>query len=138
MSLQEKFQISAPPREQDDPGGWASFESARSTGEAGFAHRNNSGAVAECNPKLNFMPPGMDISNQRNKRIQHMPLSMAGETDVSADTNAAAFSEGFKRHNLKGDDDQYTGEHMDHFYGEVVDEHGNVGFVERNNYLDRE
>jgi hypothetical protein len=38
---------------------------------------------------------------------------------------------------MNGTDDLYTGEHVDQFYGEAVDEDGKVGFAERNNYLDR-
>lgn len=137
MSLQEKFQISIPPKKEPDHE-WTSFKDARSTGEAGFAHSNNVSATADAYEKTNFMPPGMDISNQRFKRINNMPLSTAGESDVSQDTNPDSFAKGFKRRDMKGTDDQYTGEHMDLFYGEAVDEEGNVGFVERSNYLDRE
>lgn len=137
MSLQEKFQSTMPPKPEKDHE-WRTFSSARSTGEAGFAHSNNKDATADITMKTNFMPPGMDISNQRNKRIQNMPLSMAGETDVSNDTNPASFAKGFKRRDMGNTDDQYTGEHQDLFYGSAEDEEGNVGFVERNNYMDRE
>lgn len=136
MSLQEKFQITIPPKEEDDHE-WSTFQSQRSTGEAGFQHSNNTTADADVTAKLNYMPPGMDISNQRCKRINAMPLSMAGKTDKSADTTMEAFAEGYTRRAMQGTDDQYSGEHMDHFYGEVEDELGNCGFVERNNYLDR-
>jgi hypothetical protein len=138
MSLQEKFQITVPPTEEPTEHQWASFESARKTGEAGFIHSNNVNASADVTTKTNYMPPGMEIHNQKRVRIDPMVLSMAGATDVSKDTNPEAFAEGFTRKDMAGTDDQYTGEHMDHFYGEVVDENGKVGFVERNNYLDRE
>jgi hypothetical protein len=52
-----------------------------------------------------------------------------------------AFKFGFTRKEMRGADDVYTGEHIDHFYGEAVGkddtEQTYEGFVERNNYLDR-
>jgi hypothetical protein len=137
MSLQEKFQITLPPVKQDDDS-WKSLSDVRKVGEAGFLHQNSTTALGPSGPKFNMLPPGMDISHQLRARIKNMPLCVAGETDVSMDTNPQAFKNGFKRLDMKGTDDQYTGEHMDHFYGEVVDELGNAGFVERNNMLDRE
>ena len=137
MSLQEKFQITVPGKDEDGEG-WVSAKSQRRTGEAGFAHSNNTSSAGDAFAKFNFMPPGMDISNQRRKLMNPMPLSMAGYTDVSKDVTDKAFDAGYTRREMQGTDDQYTGEHMDHFYGEAVDEKGNVGFVERNNYLDRE
>jgi len=137
MSLQEKFQITVPPTKPEEES-WVGFGQVRNVGEAGFLHQNNSEATGPLGPKFNTAPPGMDISNQLRSRILQMPLTMAGETDVSKDTNEQAFARGFTRRDMKGTDDQYTGEHMDHFYGEVVNEYGEVGFIERNNYLDRE
>ena len=139
MSLQEKFQITIPGKDDEDDA-WVDQGSVRSTGEAGFIHSNNVYPDADVTNKTNFMPPGMDIFNQRRMQMPTMPFVIAGETDVSQDANPGAMvpETGFTRRNMKGTDDQYTGEHMDHFYGEVVDEKGNVGFAERNNYLDRE
>ena len=140
MSLQEKFQVTLPPAPNEDDGTkWKSFESARLTGEAGFIHSNNRDAAADVTMKTNFIPPGMEIDNQVRKRIIGMPLSISGASDVSdKPSSPEGFKEGFVRYNLGGADDQYTGEHMDHFYGEVIGDDGHVGFVERNNYLDRE
>lgn len=138
MSLQEKFQVTIPPKKDEVENEWIDLSSVRKTGEAGFIHSNNVSATADVTTKTNYMPPGMEIDNQHRVRIENMPLSMAGATDISADANAEAFAEGFSRKEMSGTDDQYTGEHMDHFYGEVVDENGKAGFVERNNYLDRE
>ena len=150
MSLQEKFQITVPPNANanEDVGEnqWQTFpfvkSSARSTGEAGFQHSNNVRGDAECYTKTNYLPPGMEIDNQARKRIENMPLSMAGATDVCNCVTDSAFEHGFVRHEMKGTDDQYSGEHMDHFYGVAVgqDDTGQTydGFIERNNYLDRE
>jgi len=137
VSLQEKFQITVPP-EKEEADLWVSMTSQRHVGEAGFLHQNSTTATGPSGPKFNTPPPGMDISNQLRARIKQMPLSMSGETDVSKDTSPIAFAQGYTRREMKGTDDQYTGEHMDHFYGEAVDENGNVGFAERNNYMDRE
>lgn len=137
MSLQEKFQVSLPPEPKEE-NEWKPFASARTTGEAGFSHSNNRDATAEVTAKTNFLPPGMEIDNQVRKRIAQMPVVLAGASDVSGkQVSPEAFGNGFVRHNLGGADDQYTGEHQDDFYLEVKDEEGNVGFVERANYLDR-
>jgi hypothetical protein len=57
---------------------------------------------------------------------------LAGSTDVSNMSKIEALRKGFTKAEMKGTDDQYTGEHCDLFYGDAG------GFVERNNYLDRE
>lgn len=137
MSLQEKFQITVPGKIEDGEG-WAADASARKTGESGFLHSNNAYSDGDATAKFNFTPPGMDITNQKRGTFNHMPFSLASQTDVTNCVSPDAMERGFSRLNMKGTDDQYTGEHMDHFYGECCDELGNVGFVERNNYLDRE
>jgi hypothetical protein len=136
MSLQEKFQISAPPVKETDHE-WLPHNAQIHKGEAGFQHSNNTYADTESVNKTNYLPPGMEINNQQRKRINPMPFSMAGATDVSNLVTAGGFDEGFTRQTMNGTDDQVSGEHMDHFYGEVEDELGNIGFIERNNYLDR-
>lgn len=140
-SLQEKFQITVPETPSAKEEGehkWADFSSARTTGEAGFHHSNPSSAQGSSMQKMNYMPPGMEIANQRRKRIDHMPLTIAGASDVSEDVKPESFEEGYLCYDLAGTDDQYSGEHMDLFYGEAKDpETGRTGFVERNNYLDR-
>ena len=136
MSLAEKFQITAPP--EPEPGHtWTTLDTYRRTGEAGFAHSTTKNAFGVSSAQFNEMPPGEDISNTPRKRINNMPLSMAGETDVSNNVTTENLHRGFFRAPMQGTDDQYSGEHIDLFYGEVEDELGNCGFVERNNYLDR-
>jgi len=147
-SLQEKFQITSPPKKtsEDTGANWVwpfnGNSEVRSVGDAGFLHRNNDKSADVIGVKFNHMPPGMDIGNQRRALIPHSPFVMAGETDVSGDTNPGAMEYGFTRREMKSTDDQYTGEHMDHFYGIAhgTDDTGQPteGFVERNNYLDRE
>ena len=127
MSLQEKFQIITPysKKHDDDGDKWQSFENARSTN-----------GTLKGEDKFNRMPVGMEL-NQCNARIESMPLVMSGANDVSKDTNAESFEHGFSRYKLDGAEESYTGEQVDLFYGEAVDEKGLAGFAERNNYLDR-
>jgi hypothetical protein len=75
----------------------------------------------------NKMPVGMDIGSVDC----NMPLTLAGVADVSGDTNPEALRNGFTRRDLGNCEDQFTGEHIDLFYGD------SGGFAERNNYLDR-
>lgn len=138
MSLQEKFQITSRQNSTGEADGhWVTDKQARHTGESGRLHKNNTRSADEVGGKFNMLPPGMDINDQARRTIEDMPRSLAGASDVSADTNPKALREGYKRHSLGGADDQYSGEHVDHFYGEAVGDDGNPGFVERNNYMDR-
>lgn len=126
--LQEKFQVIVPTPEEDGEQ-WVTFEQARDTGP------NDSWKAMDATDvddrKFNLMPPGMDISNQLRTEQRNQSLTMAGSTDVSKDTNAQSFANGFTKRRMRGSDDLYTGEHVDHFYGDAG------GFAERNNYLDR-
>ena len=118
MSLQEKFQTILPPQPNEDDGNeWQTFESQRK---------------ATAPARFNEMPNNMDVANQNP-----MLRQIAGCTDFSYDTTPESLEKGYRRHPMKGTDDLYTGEHVDHFYGEVQDEEGKKGFVERNNYCDR-
>lgn len=128
--LQEKFQVITPRNDKgEDPGPWKSFEPSRDLrGSSGWQS-----STCECvdDRQFNRMPPGMELANQCDSQQEMMPLVMAGESDVSKDTNPASFANGFTRRDMNGSDDCYTGEHVDHFYGDAG------GFAERNNYLDR-
>ena len=90
---------------------------------------------------LQQLPPGMDIDNQMRVLINDMPLVVAGANDVSghlaALENQSTMSRGTSLEQFGATDDQYTGEHIDLFYGEAYGDDGTVGFVERNNYMDR-
>ena len=131
MSLAEKFQITVPYKEESVPpeDAWTSQDSVR---------HNCTEYVPEHGEKFNVLPPGMDITNSRNSPDDFTYSAMAGASDVSPGArDVDRINKGFVRPDMKGTDDQYSGEHVDLFYGEAVDEKGNVGFVERNNYLDR-
>lgn len=126
MSLAEKFQITVPFSEKADDDGteWASAESARI---------NTGNTPSSTGEKFNRMPVGYDATCARDSFVK----GFGGDTDVTADVEPKSLEQGYKRRELKATDDQYGGEHIDLFYGEAVDENGNVGFAERNNYLDR-
>lgn len=122
MSISEKFQITVPTKEEAGED-FVSFESARVNHDIPVGDR----------AKLNDMPEVDLYDCGSNGFVQ----GFGGNTDVSNGVNAKSMTKGFSRFNMKGTDDQYGGEHIDLFYGEVEDEKGNVGFIERNNYLDR-
>ena len=126
MSLAEKFQITLPPK-KDIPDQWVTAQS----------QHINTGHDVQMNPdhgeKFNIMPVGYDATCSRDKFV----YGFGGDTDVSDGMNPKAMMRGYNRVPMKGTDDQYSGEHIDLFYGEAEDEDGNVGFVERNNMLDR-
>lgn len=125
MSLAEKFQITVPYSEgQDDDGTeWADVKSVRTnTGN----YPPGEGEKFNCMPEIDLVDPRAKFVN-----------GFGGDTDVTADVEPSSLEKGYKRRELKATDDQYGGEHIDLFYGEVVDEKGEVGFAERNNYLDR-
>jgi hypothetical protein len=122
--LQEKFQVDNAPNPNDDAhSGWATDSSARV----------KKGAVGHAGQVL---PPGMNIGAQHCSDQRAMPLSMGGETDVSADWNPEAVKKGFKRLPMRATDDEYSNAHVDAFYDEMTVD-GDTGFTERNNMLDR-
>jgi hypothetical protein len=106
---QEKFQVLIPCKDAE-PEQWATSRNEPAFGQA-----------------RNKMPPGMDIGSVDC----NMPLSLAGSSDVSCDTNVTSLRDGYTRRDMGNCDDQYTGEHVDSFYGD------SGGFAERSNYLDR-
>jgi hypothetical protein len=90
----------------------------------------------------NSLPPGMDIVDQENIDARRMGVNLAGRRsrgargDRAQDINPESLLQGFDRKGMLTTDDEYTNAHRDAFYDEIeVD--GDVGFAERNNYLDR-
>jgi hypothetical protein len=127
MGLAEKLQITVPYSEKEDDGNqWA---------DANTARVNTGNTPPEDGEKFNRLP---STSVGVNEEVSEFAHGFGGDTDVSGDgLDPASLKAGYKRRDMKGTDDQYSGEHVDLFYGEAVDEKGNVGFAERNNYLDR-
>ena len=138
MSLAEHFQITVPYKEEgatkaEDT--WTSFQSQR---------------FVDCNPqpeienKFNRIA-GTDINAQFSpngncSRADSFTSGYGGNLDESGQrlfSDPKFFTQGYKRLEMKATDDQFSGEHVDLYYGEAVDERGLAGFVERNNMLDR-
>jgi len=139
--LQEKFQVTAE-RPEKSSNEWASFESTRmasrppeSVNYEGF----HGPSIRDY--KMNEMPCGHDITQQQLSRQPQMPLSMAGQTDESNAVNVANVRKGWIKRDFSPVEDMYTNEHVEEFYGEATgnDDGGDkiTGFLERNNYLDR-
>ena len=109
--LQEKFQITVPAKDED--------------GEPWVMPTYKVRGMVD--GKFNVMP------SLNSQGTDGMPMVLSGSSDVSgAQVRPENLLRGFEKVEMKGCDDQYTGEHVDHFYGDAG------GFVERNNYLDRE
>lgn len=108
--LQEKFQILAPGKVESGEG-WTSFESARRP-----------------RPQNGLVLPSTEIEEPT---LTSMRLDLAGATDVTDCVNVPDINRGFVKGKMSPTDEEYTGEHVDLFYGD------SGGFVERNNYLDR-
>jgi hypothetical protein len=140
--LSEKFQVTAE-RPAKASNSWTSFESARRASRPPeteyYASTNGGPSIRDS--KLNYLPPGMDITNQVLTEQPQMPLSMAGQTDESNAVNTANVRKGWIKRDFSPVEDMYTNEHVEEFYGEATgkDDGGDkvTGFLERNNYLDR-
>lgn len=132
MGLAEKFQISIPYSEKDHPGDntWCPVSEA---------HVNYGDSNPASGEKFNKIPV-TDI--ECNEPVADFVQGFGGNTDVTSEggtgvNDPKTFVQGYARREMGMTDDQYGGEHLDLFYGEVVDEKGLKGFAERNNYLDR-
>ncbi|MDB5975152.1 MAG: hypothetical protein JWR07_1912 [Nevskia sp.] len=113
---QERLQVIVKPRpEQGDS--WVDVESAR-------VHVG----VPQPHDAFNKMPPGYDASSALDS---FGTTHLAGSDDVSGGVTAKDVVRGYGKKKMGAADDQYTGEHVDLFYGDAG------GFCERNNYLDR-
>lgn len=124
MSLQEKFQIIMPGKKEKSPG-WVDDKSQRdnSTIKRPYLFQN-----------FNEMPVGYDASSKKDEFTAVFDGSQDVSNGMFTDTNMV---NGFQPLAMRGDDDQYTGEHVDHFYGIAYGDDGEEGFAERANFLDR-
>ena len=116
-NLQEKEQVIARGKINDGEG-WATFESTRRTYSGGIDNQISQGHAVDSSA---------DTS---------MPLSLAGATDASNAVDSKLLRKGYRNQRLSPQEDMYNMEHTDLFYGEATVD-GETGFVERNNYLDR-
>jgi len=84
----------------------------------------------------NSLPPGSDIKDAEISDARVMRTVTAGTDDVTDNPKGQDFVKGYVDVTMKPTDDMYTNEHVDAFYGEGKSD-GKVGFLERNNVLDR-
>jgi hypothetical protein len=82
------------------------------------------------------LPPGSDLTDQETADVRVMRTITAGTDDVTDNPSGQDFVKGYVDVQMKPTDDMYTNEHVDAFYGEAKSD-GKVGFLERNNMLDR-
>lgn len=140
--LQEKFQVDNPQQKNDDASsGWVTDRSARTKkgtppGREGRPGGDPQSQHIDNAVFWNGLPPGTNIEDQEATDQRQFKTTMGGESDVSADFNATAVRQGYKRKPMRATDDEYSNAHVDAFYDEIkVGE--DVGFTERNNVLDR-
>lgn len=137
--VQEKFQVTVP-QSGDGDHGWVSDKSARVKkslpGREGRAGGDHASKAMNNALFVHSLPPGMDIEDQELTDIRKQQTHLAGEGDVSGDTNRSALRKGFTRRDMRPTDDEFSRQHNDAFYDECsVD--GVTGYLERNNVLDR-
>jgi hypothetical protein len=168
-SLQDKFQLTVPYNPNDDSSSegdgwvWAQHEAIRPRPmQGGYSD----GLISEFSlgPKKGDAEPipvpggDFEVLNQasaRNnppnvsdlqewvvKEHRGLDLTLMSESDITNSVVATrSLINGFTLHDMGNTDDQYSGEGMDHFYGDAQGEDDGknkyTGFVERNNYLDR-
>jgi len=168
-SLQDKFQLTVPYNPNDDASSegdkwvWAQHGAIRPRPIQGgytdgliseFSQGPKKGdAIPMSVPKGDFEcvnqaaarndPPYVtDMQEWVSKENGGFDLTLMSESDITNSVVASkSLMDGFTLHDMANTDDQYSGEGMDHLYGDAVgqDDGKNryTGFVERNNYLDR-
>jgi len=126
--MQEKFQVNEPMPDAADHR-WRSDSSVR----------KKKGTPSGLDAMFNYLPPGMDITDQKDADIkpQGMARDLGVMSDRTVDVTVKSLREGFDRKRLRPTDDEYTRQHNDAFYDSVVVD-GIEGYLERNNMLDRE
>lgn len=147
--VQEKFQVAFPDVDSsaESQQSWITDKEARAKknlpGREGRAGGDAHSRFMDNAVGYNSLPPGMDIEDQEVTDQRHMGMNTSGgfptleaQGDRTQDLTPKSVRTGFDYKKLQPTDDQYSREHNDAFYDEVnVD--GHVGFIERNNMLDR-
>lgn len=139
--VQEKFQQEfLPPDEDNANAEWIMDRKARvkkgvpgREGNHGGDWGSKSMDNAVC---YNTLPPGSDIDDQEMCDARVQRTVVAGTDDVTDNPKGNDFIKGYVDVQMSPTDDMYTNEHVDAFYGEGKSD-GKVGFLERNNMLDR-
>jgi len=128
----EKYQTILPGKIEDgEP--WASPDSQRVVYEKNYDNETTDDTRESFSHRLNKLPSGMSYNDPATKFV----YGFGGDTDVTNNVTPMSLKHGYEYDAMAPTDDQYGGEHIEVFYGEAVGDDGRVGFVERNNYLDR-
>jgi len=136
--LQEKFEVHSEPK-SPGPEGWVSDASARDTNMMPPRHTISGRFQSHRERQLQRLPPGEDITDQEMADIteERMAGGLGSGTQATEDVTVESLKKGYAPKKMRPTDDQYSNEHQDAFYNSVVLD-GVEGYVERNNYLDRE
>ena len=154
--MQEKFQITPRPEDDEHEHRWADFNKQRviaATRDSmdSIGHSRNRTADTPSNLPMtlamshnNEMPPGYHIDSQHGYKAgtpgPFKEIYLAGTKDVTDNPTSRDLINGFVMGRMSPVEDMYTEEHKDDFYDSVKlpTAEGEVeGFVERANYLDR-
>ena len=138
--VQEKFEVRAPREpEGNDGNAWATDVSART--KKGLQTRAGGSGQFESysGDTLQSLPPGQNIDAQEHADLPDLRAAggLGSGTQATEDVTTTSLREGFSHKAMSPTDDMYTREHNDAFY-DTVEVDGVEGFVERNNYLDRQ
>ena len=145
--VQEKFQINYPYQKNDDARNvtsgenWVTDAEARAKknmpGREGLPGGDSNSRFGTVSAMFHSLPQGMDIEDQEYCDIRKMEVrDVINYDQVTKDATTRSLVTGFDRKKLLNTDDEYTREHNDPFYSDMVVE-DEIGFVERNNMLDR-
>ena len=144
--VQEKFQVRSIDTDER-PQSWTTDKEARAKknlpGREGLAGGDAPSRFMDDATFYNGLPPGADLEDQEVTDQRQMGINTSGgfptmlaRGDRTQDLTARSLRTGFDIKRCCPQDDQYSREHNDAFYDEIeVD--GQVGFIERNNMLDR-
>lgn len=136
--VQEKFEVRAEQVPEGSENGWMSDTSARD--RQGLQTRGGTGQYESYNgDDYQCLPPGSNIADQEVFNDRPMPMAggLGSGTQVTEDVTRGSLRTGYDRKAMRPTDDMYTREHNDAFY-DSIEVDGHEGFVERNNYLDRQ
>ena len=147
--VQEKYEVRYPDTQSsaENQTSWITDKEARAKknmpGREGLAGGDPTSRFMNNAVGFNTLPPGMDIEDQEVADIRRMGVNTSGgfptlqaQGDRTQDLTVKSVRTGFDYKKLLPTDDQYSREHNDAFYDEVEAD-GHVGFMERNNLLDR-
>ncbi|HEV7611421.1 MAG TPA: hypothetical protein VGO37_06070 [Steroidobacteraceae bacterium] len=143
MSIeQEKNEVRLRFNDNEEVHTWASARSARTQkgapgreGRHGGDWESKTMNNAVC---YNSLPPGSDNTDQEMADIRKQEIAgpMGNGSQFTVDLSPQSVRDGFSRKHMSATDEYQSGERRSRFYDEAsVD--GKVGYLEKNNLLDR-